>query len=186
MATALAACGGKSEPLGPTATVPIGTTTTNPYAVPQVIDEAYVNRVLAGLDHAAGEMLRLVVSTKTIPPEALERLRALYIGSPRQNQLSLFSADAADGFANYRPSPSDHETVISRLIVASPDCIFAEVLRDYSGASLTASEPTTLWVVLVPSDKYVVRSVYNSTNWVYIYDGLERDGTAPEDPCADL
>ena len=35
------ACGGKDEPLVPTATVPQGTsTTTNPYAVPPVIDEA--------------------------------------------------------------------------------------------------------------------------------------------------
>ena len=32
------------------ATVPAPTTTTNPYAVPAVIDAAYVNRVLAGLD----------------------------------------------------------------------------------------------------------------------------------------
>jgi hypothetical protein len=30
------------------ATVPAPTTTTNPYAVPAVIDAAYVNRVLAG------------------------------------------------------------------------------------------------------------------------------------------
>src|SRR5205085_10070389 len=88
MATApiLTACAGKSEPLVPTATVPVATTTTNPYAVPEVIDEAYVNRVLAGLDAAVGDMLRLVVSARTIPPEALERLRALYIGDHRQIQ----------------------------------------------------------------------------------------------------
>ena len=36
------------------ATVPAPTTTTNPYAVPAVIDAAYVNRVLAGLDAADG------------------------------------------------------------------------------------------------------------------------------------
>ena len=34
VATLLTSCGGKEEPLGPTATVPQGTTTTNPYAIP--------------------------------------------------------------------------------------------------------------------------------------------------------
>ena len=52
--------GGNDEPLGPTATVPQGTTTTNPYAVPPVIDEPYVNRVLAGLDQGVGDIVRLV------------------------------------------------------------------------------------------------------------------------------
>jgi len=94
-------CKGPSEPLVPTATVPQATTTTNPYAVPAVIDEAYVNRVLAGLDQALGDLVRLVVSTKSIPPEALDRLRALYVGVHRQFQLDLLSADLQMGFANY-------------------------------------------------------------------------------------
>ena len=59
----LGACGGgDDDALGPTATLPQATTTTDPYAVPAVIDEAYVNRVLAGLDQAVGEVTRLVVS----------------------------------------------------------------------------------------------------------------------------
>ena len=44
----LGACGGAKRTAGPAATVPQGTTTTDPYAVPAVIDEPYVNRVLAG------------------------------------------------------------------------------------------------------------------------------------------
>ena len=47
---ALTGCGGDGSGTadGPTATVP--TTPPDPYAVPAVIDEAYVNRVLAALD----------------------------------------------------------------------------------------------------------------------------------------
>ncbi len=70
-----AACGGKDEPLGPIGSVPQATTTTNPYAVPEVIDEAYVNRVLAGLDQAYGDLTRLIVSTENIVPEAIDRLK---------------------------------------------------------------------------------------------------------------
>ena len=51
------ACGDKDEPLGPIGSVPQATTTTNPYAVPEVIDEAYVNRVcLAGSLDQCGQV----------------------------------------------------------------------------------------------------------------------------------
>ncbi len=183
-ATALVACGGSSEPLGPTATVPRATTTTNPYAVPAVIDEAYVNRVLAGLDQAAGDMLRLVVNSRTIPPEALDRLRALYVGRHRQIQLDLLSADAAVGFANYKRPPGNQATAVTRLIDAGPSCIFAEVSRDYSDVAIQVStEYIIQWVVLLPSDSNGGRSTLNSTNWVYVYDGVEPDRSAPENPC---
>src|SRR3954447_16713594 len=82
--TALAACSPSSADRGaagnsiPPATDPPTTTTTNPYAIPTVIDAAYVNRVLAGLDAVNGEAVRLVVRSKTIPREAYDRLRAIY------------------------------------------------------------------------------------------------------------
>ncbi len=87
----LAACGGDKEPLGPTATVPQPTTTTDPYAVPAVIDEAYVNRVLAGLDQAVGDIVRLVVSTRDIPPEVIDRLKAMYVGDALQLKSTISS-----------------------------------------------------------------------------------------------
>ena len=79
VAALLTSCAGKEEPLGPAATVPRGTTTTNPYAIPPVIDEAYVNRVLAGLDQAVGDVTRLIVATRTVPPEAIDRLKVIYL-----------------------------------------------------------------------------------------------------------
>jgi hypothetical protein len=185
VAAVLVGCGGPSEPLGPTATVPQATTTTNPYAVPAVIDEAYVNRVLAGLDEAVGDFVRLVVSTRTLTAEAVDRLEALYIGDHRQIQLDLIAADVDGGLRNYRPSPGNQVTLVSSLIVASPGCIFAKVARDYSEVTVQVyPEASTQWVVLVPARKYVEPSVYNQTGWVFLYDGFQRDGTAPDDPCA--
>ena len=49
------------------------TTTTNPYAVPPVIDAAYVNRVLAGLDAAVGDVVRMVVKTDPAPRDIVQR-----------------------------------------------------------------------------------------------------------------
>ena len=81
---------------GPTATVgtePPRTTTTNPYAVPAVIDIAYVNRVLAGLDAVIGDVTRIVVRTRTIPPDAYDRLKAAY-GTNDLLQLTIDSVQS--------------------------------------------------------------------------------------------
>ncbi len=186
-AATLVACGGPSEPLGPTATVPQATTTTNPYAVPATIDEAYVNRVLAGLDQAVGDVLRLVISTTSFPPEAVDRVRALYIGVHRQLQLDSLTADFQSGFPNYKQPPGNQKTMVTDLMVATPACIFAEVERDYSDVALQVNSASmTQWVVLVPADQFTGRNVFNPTAWVYLYDGLEPDRSAPESPCAKL
>jgi hypothetical protein len=73
------ACTDKGEPLGPTATLAQPTTTADPFAIPPVIDEAYVNRVLAGLDHALGEATRIVVRENAISQDVVSRLEELYI-----------------------------------------------------------------------------------------------------------
>ena len=78
VAVGVAGCGGDGSGAtdGPTASVP--TTPPDPYAVPAVIDEAYVNRVLAALDQANGDVDGLVVScTNALPPEAIDRLKAI-------------------------------------------------------------------------------------------------------------
>ena len=92
VAVGVAGCGGDDSGAadGPTASVP--TVPPDPYAVPAVIDEAYVNRVLAALDQAVGDVVRMVVSTKSYPPDAIERLQALYVGDCLQLSSTCFKA----------------------------------------------------------------------------------------------
>lgn len=178
------ACGGNSIDDVPTATVPEAVTTTtaaDPYAVPAVIDAAYVNRVLAGLDAAVGEVVRLVVRTRSFPPEAYERLKAVY-ADPDALQLEIdgFQIDLSQGLAGLRPDPGLELTTVTRLISAQPACVFAEVERDRSALR---SQPgvyrTTLWVAL----RSVDASVNNRTRWAFIYNGFQPDRSQPPDPC---
>jgi hypothetical protein len=183
----MGACGGDKEPLGPTATVPQATTTTNPYAIPPVIDEAYVNRVLAGLDHAVGDVVRLVVSSKTIPPEAIERLKALYVGDALQLQVDGFQREMFSNFYGYRNTPGDQTTRVTSLISVVPKCIFAEVDIDFSAVSFN-SDPqfSRQWVALVPLGPDTDQTSYNPTPWAFIYQGFKQDLSQPSDPCADF
>ena len=76
----VAACSsgsGEAEQRTTVPTAPALTTTTNPYAVPEVIDAAYVNRVLTGLDAAVGDVVRIVLAAGHVTPESLDRLEAL-------------------------------------------------------------------------------------------------------------
>jgi len=191
LAASAAACdsssgGARSSASNTVATEPAPTTTTSPYAVPAVIDAAYVNRVLAGLDAAVGDVIRLVVTTRTIPPEAYDRLRALY-SSADHLQLAIdgFQLDMRRGFAGYKAPPGNKRTEVTEMIMGSPTCIFARVSRDYSAVSLTASAAVDVqWIGLRPLDRTLDPNHYNSTQWSIIYEGFPRDRSQPPNPCA--
>ena len=190
--TASAACSPSSadkDSAGPTATVatePPRTTTTNPYAVPAVIDVAYVNRVLAGLDAALGDVTRLIVTSRTIPPEAYDRLRSVY-GTDHWLQLRIdsFQSDMRRNFAGYRPDPGNPATTVVDLITTKSSCIFARVKRDYTAVGPGASTSSDQnWIGLKPLEQVRDPKNHNQTRWSLIYDGFPPDRSLPPDPCA--
>jgi hypothetical protein len=184
VAAALAGCRGSSEPLGPTATVPQATTTTNPYAVPAVIDVTYVNRVLAGLDQALGDVLRMVVDAKKISDEAVDRLEALYVGDYLTLTIGSLQKSLLGDFKGYEVPPGNQVTTAVELITVGPQCIFARVDRDFSAVSTRKDAPVlTQWVALVPRDPLRGPNHLNSTSWMFIYDGFPADHSQPENPC---
>lgn len=167
------------------ATEPAPTTTTSPYAPPAVIDAPYVNRVLAGLDAAMGEVTRLVLRTRTIPPEAYDRLRSIY-GDDRGLQLAIdtFQSDIRRNFAGYQPSPSAKITTVTQLLSARPTCVFARVSRDYSPVGTNALTADTQWIAIKPLDPVRDPKRFNTTSWAFAYEGYPADRTQPPDPCA--
>ncbi len=187
--TAPAACSSSSDNAGPTATVatePAPTTTTDPYAVPATIDVAYVNRVLAGLDAAVGDVTRLVVRTRTITQEAYDRLKAIY-AEPDFMQIKLdgYEHDMRDEFRSYKSPPGNRQSTVSRLISVRPACIFVQVSRDYTAVGVNPlAELQTQWVGLTLLDHTRDPNGYNPTPWGYTYDGFQADRTQPTDPCA--
>lgn len=181
----MGACGGEDGPLVPAATLPQGTTTTNSYAVPAVIDEAYVNRVLAGLDQVVGDAVRLLVQTKTLDEGVFSRLKAVSSGDVLQLKLDGLQRDLLIGMSRYQPNPGNKVTLVQRLLSVSPSCLFAEVTKDFSAVNISGdSNLSTQWVGLVPSPAGTDFENYNPTRWIYIYDGLTGDRSQPSDPCA--
>jgi hypothetical protein len=166
-------------------TEPATTTTTNPYAVPAVIDAAYVNRVLAGLDAIRGDASRLVVQTRTIPRQAYDQLRSAFgADDALQLEIDTIQSNMRNGFVGYSPVPGNELATVKELIANRSTCIFARVTRDYSaigpGAS-TASDRN--WIALRRQDPNRDPNGYNHTGWAYVYDGFLPNRNQPPDPC---
>jgi hypothetical protein len=177
------------EPASPTvATEPAPTTTTNPYAVPAVIDAAYVNRVLAGLDAVIGDVTRLVLRTKTIPPEAYDRLKAVY-SDPDFLQIAIdgYQLDIREGFRAYRLQPGNNVTTVTELLTARSDCIFAKVERDFSAVGVSSQDrPRIQWVGLRRLDAARDPNQLNPTSWSFSYDGFPPNRAQPGNPCRSI
>ena len=184
-AVGLAGCGGgggDGAADGPTATVP--TTPPDPYAVPAVIDEAYVNRVLAALDAATGDVVRIVVSTRTLTPEAIERLQALYVGDALNSRFNVFQNDIFNGLSGYKTTPGNKRTTVAELITATRSCVFAKVSRDFSAVTDAPDARLSIqWIALIPRTSPQDPESYNPTAWVFSYDGFPLDGSEPSNPC---
>jgi hypothetical protein len=188
LAACVACSPSSAEKAGPAATVatePAPTTTTDPYAIPAVIDAAYVNRVLAGLDAAVGDIVRLIIRTKTIPVEAYNRLRSLY-ADPDFLQIKIdgYQRDIREEFRSYKANPGNRTSTVSKVITARPTCVFVQISRDYTAVGLAPlPELQVQWVGLrlshPPADP-----TYNPTPWSYVYDGFPSDHSQPPDPCS--
>lgn len=184
-ATVLASCSRGADKGAVGATVPTTarvTTTTDPYAVPPVIDIAYVNRVLAALDAAVGDVTRLVIRDRSVSPEAKDRLSALYLGEYLQLTLDSYDQELQGGLQGARPNPGNRKTTVSRLISATPGCIFVEASRDFSAVSTNVDPALSrLWVGLKPVS--AEQAGLNPTHWSYVVDGFSQGRTQPENPC---
>jgi hypothetical protein len=147
-------------------------------------EAATVDKVLAGLDGVVGDVERTLVKDKRITTDVTDRLRAVYTGPELLNQIDAFRADVDNGLVGYKNPPGNRVTTVSRLITVSPICIFVEVARDYSPATAgLAPKPTTMYVVLVTKNDADDPKHLNPTTWAMLYDGVQADGSQPEDIC---
>ena len=145
---------------------------------------ATVTGILAGLDGVMGDAQRLLMRERRITPQVTDRLQAIYVGPELFNQIDAFRADVANGLVGIKDPPANRVTTVSRLITVSPICIFVEVLRDYSPATAGAApRPSTLYVVLVTKTEADDPAKLNPTPWAMLYDGVQTDGSQPEDVC---
>ncbi len=175
----------RTAPSIPEATPAPSTTNPDPYAIPPVIDETYINRVLAAHEHAAADALRSSMKERVLTERSLQILQAVYSDNAFREQINALQESAEEGFRGYRANPGAVRTTVDRMISAGPTCAFFSVNRNYDEvASNPASDLPMQYVALRRLAPDAPPNEHNPTPWIVIYDGFQQDHSQPPDPCA--
>ena len=195
-ALVLAACsgGGDSDvasstttlpaaPASPSSTAPPTTGAADPFAVPEVIDAAYVNRVLAALYKVDGDVTREILRTRDVTTDALRLLGAVF-GEPQlTTELQALPAFLQQDPSQFKNPPGDRRVNVESLPTTSPTCIAA--VTEMSLADVV-EEPSALapderyLIVLVPKDRTARGSSLNPTPWIIVNGEIVKRGAARE------
>lgn len=188
-ALALAAgCNGKADG-GPQTTLPppptASTTPPDPYAVPAVIDEAYVNRVLAALDQVEGDVVRSLVANRVPQIDDTKRLRAIYNDPQFQLELDDLVTFAKTDLSQYKVPPGNRKTTVTRVVTTKPDCIYVEASTDFSEVVRVLAErppDEVKAITLRPTQAGADQQDLNPTPWSITNAELIKRGTSPVGP----
>jgi hypothetical protein len=160
-----------------TTTTTSSTTTTtepaDPWAVPDEIDEPYVERVLTKLYAIQGRATRIAVKEGLVPQRAVALLQTAFSDRVAAAYANALSNEALDGFPSYRSSPGNPAVAIDELIEQRASCLAARGELDFSPASIDSLDPVKTSFRLGKDD-----SGRNPTGW--ILDLLEVDEGAPK------
>jgi len=171
----LAGCGGHSAAPAPNDFDQPTTTTTDPYAVPTVIDAAYVERVLNALEDVRADVRRDVVANHRFTQESRDKLAETVQGDALKIELQVFNdASMAPTPANTRQPPGSSRYMVERIRSASSTCIEANVTVDSSAVVTDAPERSAIRIVTL--DATSARGRWNPTVW---RKRLEQVGTEP-------
>jgi hypothetical protein len=166
--------------VAPTTTLPVTAT------VPAQITVAYVDAVLAKLNHVYGDAVRATVAAHRLTPAAIADLSAIYSVKLGAEEQKIFLEDIREGLGGIRPHPGDRVSRVTKLVSASPACIYARITTIYD--AVDKRHPPT------PADEYVELSrkaepqaalALNPTAWIYTLDLTYGNPTVIANQCHD-
>ncbi len=174
-----------TTPSDPTSTAPATTTTTVPdtTTVPRRITVAYVDAVLARLNHLYGDAVRSTVAAHRLTEFGRKDLQAIYSPRLAAEEDKIFLAAVSAGLTNLRRHPGDRVTRVLKLISASETCIYAKVDTTFGA--------TDIHQVKLPADEFIGLKQeparhspeINRTAWVFFFDLTNYSRTNVPDQC---
>ena len=188
----LPACSaGGGEELGPAGTlgtVPT-TTTTAPEAVdpavipddPADIDEDYLQAVVDALFAVDAQAAKIFIETKKVDERAVDILRAVHVPDEHARQVNIWTVSLAERADLLLPGTLGND--VQRVIDVRPDCVYLEVLRDYSETTTLDVPRQQVYLGLTPKIEGDDPNGMNPTAWMIFMNGLDDDDSEPENPC---
>jgi hypothetical protein len=191
LALAAACESGGDDDLGPAATIGPGPTTTTVAAAPvdvgvipddpAEIDEAYVQAVVDALFAVDAQATKIFVETKELDERAIDILRSIYLPEELDRQVDSWFQSLAQRAENLLPGQLGNE--VEQVIDVTDDCVYLEASRDYSKTTKRQVSPGTIYLGLTQKTETDDLEGLNPTAWMLFMDGLNPDGSRPENPC---
>jgi hypothetical protein len=186
------ACGsGDDEDLGPAATIGPGPTTTSTTARPvdvavipddpAEIDEAYVQAVVDALFAVDAQATKIFVETQRLDEEAIDILRSIYVPEELDRQVNIWGQDLALRGDELLPGTLHND--VQEVLDVADDCVYVAVESDYSDVSIRGASLSVNYLGLTPKIEDDDPEGLNPTGWMLFMNGLNLDGSQPENPC---
>ncbi len=148
---------------------------------PADIDEAYVQAVVDALYRVDAQAGRIFIETMQLDDEAIDILRSIYVPEELDRQVDIWFQTLAQRSDNLLPGELDND--VEQVLDVAADCIYLEVTRDYSKTTKRTVTPATVYLGLTPKSERDDPDNLNPTAWMLFMDGLNPDGSRPENPC---
>jgi hypothetical protein len=168
--------GGAAGERTTTTVEPAVTTTTvpeDPWAVPEEIDEAYVQRVLQELYRLDGDALRIAVREGIVTEEVIEIVRSVYVPGELPYRLNELLEGAADGFEGVLRPPGDIAVTADEVVRIRTECLVVRAVHDFGAVSSRGASRLVSFVELF-------RGPGNGTGWVLGTNSVGPDEAIPE------
>jgi hypothetical protein len=173
----IAACGDDGERAAGTTTTVRPTTTSSttttepedPWAVPENIDEAYVQRVLTELYRLDGEARRIAVREGMVTEEVIEFVQRIYIADEAAAWLDSLIEWSVDRFDGVIEPPGNVEISVEQVDLRSEACVVVRVIQDFSGISTAGVTGQAAYLAMH-------RSSGNHTEWLLGRNAMAQEG----------
>lgn len=161
---------------------------TDPYAIPDVIDKAYVELVLEALGAVQAQIVQEIVRERAVTPRVRELLAATHgREAARDSARTLRRVLNRQGVKFFNANATAPDYTVRKLITAAADCIFAFTIVD--SRSLVAKGKNRAieefyWLEHATEHVAGARKD-NPTPWVIVGSrGPQPDGKEYKSPCA--
>lgn len=153
----------------PSLTAPPSTTALTGFEVPEVIDVAYVQRVVDEIYRLTGEAARYAYAIKASDDEFKARMNAIFQGTEFDAVTSAFSSGSPGGFSVFANPPGNPVISISSVVEGTRSCIIARANLDFRPLFIrTEKTPLDGIVQLLTTTQ---NSSYNPTGWTVVAAG---------------
>jgi hypothetical protein len=174
-----------STPPVSTTTVLASTTTLPDTAiVPSRITVAYVDAVLAKLNHIYGDAVRSTVAARRLTPAAIDDIDAIYSGKLATEERGIFRSAVTGGLKDLQRHPGDRRTKVVRVVFRSDTCVFATVKTSYTSVALhQVKAPAVEYLGIGRKTVAQTSTDINPTPWVFFFDLINASDVKVRNQC---